>query len=78
VGNAKENIEPVWLRIPEYSEMRSADVYTWRRLAWRPGGEFGMENDKQGSFDIYLAIDAKDKKNQSYKTQTLTVELLII
>ena len=71
--------EPSWLRIPEDDEMSVMNRYTWRRLAWAPGGELGEPvpgNPLLQEFDIYLAIDVQGKRNQQYTTTTLTVEYI--
>ncbi len=59
-----------WFRIPEYSEMVSNNVYTWRRLVWSPGGELA------NPFNINLAIDTAGGFAEQYSTNTLTIEFI--
>jgi hypothetical protein len=62
--------EPIWLRVPEYSEMAPGNPFTWRRLCYA-----GAELSSTG-FPVYLAIDVTGKNPQVYSTATLTFQII--
>lgn len=74
--------EPVWLRVPDYTQMNPADPYTWRRLltqAWAeaPGdpGSPGGGGDPN-KFPIFFGIDVTGISPQQYRTTTLTFQII--
>ncbi|MDD5449367.1 MAG: hypothetical protein PHO42_02055 [Candidatus Omnitrophica bacterium] len=74
--------EPVWLRVPDYTQMNPADPYTWRRLltqAWAeapgdPGSPGGGGDPNR--FPVYFAVDVTGISPQTYRTTTLTFQII--
>jgi len=61
--------EPVWLRVPDDSEM-TGNPLTWRRLAYA-----GAELERDG-FPVFFAIDVTSVLPQDYQTTTLTFQMI--
>ncbi|MEI8175348.1 MAG: hypothetical protein WCG78_00585 [Candidatus Omnitrophota bacterium] len=63
-----------WFRIPEYSEMDSRNVFSWRRVSYISGTPL-VDASMSNPFNIYLAADILDAYQGPY-TAPLTVEYI--
>lgn len=62
--------DPIWLRVPDVTEMVAGQPFTWRRLAYA-----GAELSSDG-FPVYFAIDVTGATPQDYRTTTLTFQII--
>lgn len=62
--------DPVYLRVPDDSEMIPGNPFTWRRLAYS-----GAELDASG-FPVFFGIDVTGILPQQYRTTTLTFQII--
>lgn len=71
LGTSTEPVpeEPVWLRVPDDSDM-TGNPFTWRRLCYA-----GKELDMSG-FPVFFAIDVTGILPQDYQTTTLTFQII--
>lgn len=62
--------DPIYLRVPDDSEMVPGNPFTWRRLAYS-----GAELNSSG-FPVFFAIDVTGIAPQQYRTTTLTFQII--